>query len=40
MAAENPILWFPLTKVSVLTNAGPRNEVNFPEVANRPKPLL
>ena len=40
MAAENPILWLPLTKVSVPTNTGPRNEVSFPEVANRPKPLL
>ena len=40
IAAENPILWLPLTKVSVLTNTGPRNEVSFPEVANRPKPLL
>ena len=40
IAAENPILWLPLRKVSVLTNTGPRNEVNFPEVANKPKPLL
>ena len=39
MAAEKPILWLAVRKVTVLTNKGPRNEVSFPEVANKPNPL-
>ena len=39
IAAENPILWLDVKNVTVLTNKGPRNEVSFPEVANKPNPL-
>ena len=39
IAAENPILWLSVRKVTVLTNKGPKKEVNLPEVANKPKPL-
>ena len=39
MAAENPILWLSVKKVTVLTNKGPKKEVNLPEVANKPNPL-
>ena len=39
IAAENPILWLAVKKVTVLTNKGPRKEVNFPEVANKPNPF-
>ena len=39
IAAENPILWLSVKKVTVLTNKGPKKDVNFPEVANKPNPL-
>ena len=39
MAAENPIRWLPVKKVTVLTNKGPMKDVNLPEVANKPNPL-
>ena len=39
IAEENPILWLAVKKVTVLTNKGPRKEVNFPEVANNPNPF-
>ena len=39
MAAENPILWLSVKKVTVLTNKGPKKDVNFPDVANKPNPL-
>ena len=39
IAAENPILWLAVKKVTVLTNKGPTNDVNLPDVANKPNPL-
>ena len=39
MAAENPILWLLVKNVTVLTNKGPKKDVNLPEVANKPKAL-
>ena len=39
MAAENPILWLLVKNVTVLTNMGPKKDVNLPEVANKPNPL-
>ena len=39
MAAENPILWLFVKKVTVLTNKGPKKDVNLPDVANKPNPL-
>ena len=39
MAAEKPSLWLAVKKVTVLTSKGPRNEVNLPDVANKPNPL-
>ena len=39
MAAENPILWLSVKKVTVLTNKGPKKDVNLPDVANKPNPL-
>ena len=39
MAAENPILWLLVKNVTVLTNKGPKKDVNLPEVANKPNPL-
>ena len=39
MAAENPILWLSVKNVTVLTNKGPKKDVNFPDVANKPNPL-
>ena len=39
IAEENPILWLFVKKVIVLTNKGPKKEVNFPDVANKPNPL-
>ena len=39
IAAENPILWLAVKKVTVLTNKGPIKDVNLPEVANKPNPL-
>ena len=39
MAAENPILWLAVKKVTVLTNKGPIKDVNFQDVANKPNPL-
>ena len=39
MAAENPILWLDVKKVTVLTSRGPKKDVNFPEVANKPNPF-
>ena len=38
-AAENPTLWLSVKNVTVLTNSGPKKEVNLPDVANKPKPL-
>ena len=39
IAAENPTLWLEVKKVTVLTNKGPKNDVNLPEVANKPNPF-
>ena len=39
IAAENPILWLSVKKVTVLTSKGPKKEVNLPDVANKPNPL-
>ena len=39
IAAENPILWLAVKKVTVLTNKGPTKDVNLPDVANKPNPL-
>ena len=39
MAAENPILWLDVKKVTVLTSKGPKKDVNLPEVANKPNPF-
>ena len=39
IAAEKPILWLLVIKVTVLTNKGPKKEVSFPDVANKPNPL-
>ena len=39
IAAENPILWLDVKKVTVLTNKGPKKDVNLPDVANKPNPL-
>ena len=39
MAAEKPILWLAVRKVTVLTNSGPKKDVNLPDVANKPNPL-
>ena len=39
MAAENPIRWLAVKKVTVPTNKGPTKDVNLPDVANKPNPL-
>ena len=39
IAAENPSLWLSVKKVTVLTNKGPKNDVNLPDVANKPNPF-
>ena len=39
IAAENPILWLSVKKVTVPTIKGPKKDVNLPDVANKPNPL-
>ena len=39
IAAENPILWLAVKKVTVLTNKGPKKDVNLPDMANKPNPF-
>jgi len=39
IAAENPILWLAVKKVTVLTSRGPTKDVDLPDVANKPNPL-
>ena len=39
IAAEKPILWLFVKKVTVLTIKGPKKDVNLPDVANKPNPL-